>query len=119
MIEVVDRTDNAVRMKAAGKLTASDYEQVVIPTVESVLEKNEKVNVQIEFSGDYEGTEIGAMWQDDKFGWKHRKEFGKVSVVGAPKWMEWGAKVGGKLTSADLKTFPGEQADDAWDWVTH
>ena len=59
-------------------------------------------NGLIEFGEEYEKYELGAMWEDTKFGVKHAKDFGKVAVVGAPKWVEWGTKVGNKLTNAKL-----------------
>lgn len=118
MIEVVDRKGNAVRLRASGKVSDEDYEKVLVPAIEAVLKENDKVSCQIEFSGEYRGFELGAMWEDAKFGLKHRRDFTRCSVVGAPKWMEWGVKVGDKLTGAKLKTYPSEQAEDAWNWVS-
>ena len=118
MIEVVGREGNAVRFRLAGRISDEDYETVLIPAVNDILKEHEKVNALIEFSEEYEKYELGAMWEDTKFGMRHRNDFGRAAIVGAPRWIRWGANIGDKLMDAELKTFPPEQADKAWSWVS-
>lgn len=118
MIEVVGREGNAVRFKLAGRVSDEDYESVLIPAVNDILREHEKVNCMIEFSEEYEKYELGAMWEDAKFGMRHRHDFGRTAVVGAPRCVQWGTRIGDKLMDAELKTFPNTQADEAWGWVS-
>lgn len=41
-----------------------------------------------------------------------------MAVVGAPEWVNWGAKVGALFISGQLKTFPAGSEQAAWQWVT-
>ena len=57
------------------------------------------------------------MWDDASFGMKHKDQFEKIAVVGAPKWVEWGTKLGGHFMSGTVKTFPADQLQAARDWI--
>ena len=117
MMELVGREGNAVRFRLAGTVTDDDYEQVLIPTISAILDWHERVNCVMEFSDEYEGYELGALWEDAKFGLKHKNDFERVGVVGASRWMDWGVRIGDRLMDGELRTFPSEQADAAWTWV--
>ena len=117
MIELVARDGNAVRFRLSGKISDEDYEQVLIPTISGILDWHAKINVMMEFSEEYERYELGGMWEDTKFGLKHKDDFTRVGVVGAPRWMEWGVKIGDKLMDGDLRTFPSDEAEAGWSWV--
>ena len=117
MIELVERDGSAVRFRLSGKITDEDYETVLIPTITGILDWHAKVNCAMEFTDEYEGYELGAMWEDTKFGLKHKNDFGRVAVVGASRWIEWGVKIGSKLMDGELRTFPSEEADKGWEWV--
>ena len=58
-----------------------------------------------------------AMWDDAKFGMAHRTDFEKFAVVGGPPWVEWGAKVGAVFMKTELRTFAGDQLEEAWKWI--
>ena len=117
MIELVERDGSAVRFRLSGKITDEDYETVLIPTITGILDWHAKVNCAMEFTDEYEGYELGAMWEDTKFGLKHKNDFARVGVVGASRWIEWGVKIGNKMMDGELRTFPSEEADKAWAWV--
>ena len=57
------------------------------------------------------------MWDDAKFGIKHKSDFEKVAVVGGPKWAEWCTKIASHLVAGEIKTYSADQLDDAWSWV--
>ena len=117
MIELVARDGNAVHFRLSGKISDEDYEQVLIPTISGILDWHSKVNSVIEFSDEYEGYELGAMWEDTKFGLKHKDDFARVAVVGASKWIQWGVKIGEKMMDGELHTFPAGESEAGWAWV--
>jgi len=65
----------------------------------------------------FKGWKLNALWDDTKFGLKHRNDIEKLVVVGGPKWSEWGTKLAGHFIKADVKTFPENQLQEAWDWI--
>jgi 6-phosphogluconate dehydrogenase len=65
----------------------------------------------------YNGIELGAIWDDVKFGIKHRNDFIKVAAVGAPRWMDWVVKASSAIMSGEVRTFSTEHLREALDWV--
>ena len=86
MIEVLERDGNIICFQAKGKLTHNDYQQVFIPAMEQMIKEHGKIRVLLAMSEEFHGWEPAAMWDDAKFGMKHRTDFEKCAVVGGPKW---------------------------------
>jgi hypothetical protein len=118
MIEVLPESQGKVMgIKASGKVTAKDYEEVLIPRLEAVLKEHGSVCFLYLLDEDFQGFELGAMWDDAKAGLKHRQAFEKVALVGAARWMEVGMKLFAPLMKGELKNFPREQLAAAWEWL--
>jgi hypothetical protein len=118
MIEVLPESQGKViGVKIGGKLTAREYEEVIIPRVEAILREHDKARFLWLVADNFEGAEAGAVWDDTKFGLKHRHDFEKLALVGGPKWMDWLTRLVTKIMSGETKTFPREQLQEAWDWI--
>ncbi len=118
MIEVLAKTQGkTLVVRLTGKATDQDYKKVFIPALENLLKEHGKVRCVYFMDEGFQGWEVGAMWDDAKFGIKHRNDFEKIAVVGGPKWAEWSTKIAAHLVSAEIKTYPADQLDDAWSWV--
>ena len=108
---------NVLIVTAKGKITDDDYEDVLIPAMESTLENYDKVRILIHFGDDYEGIEGDAMWEDTKVGLKHFTSFEKCAVVSDVKWLRRSIKTFGFLIPGEVKLFHNEELDDAKTWV--
>ncbi len=109
--------DNVIGIKASGKITDSDYKEVLIPKVDEILSKYDKSNFLYYLSDEFEGFELGAMWDDMKYGMGHHEKFDKIAFVGGPKWMEWSSKLFGHFVGCELKTYKSDELNNAWDWL--
>lgn len=110
MIEILSETaGNVLVVKATEMLTAEDYETVFIPAIDELIQRYGKVRVALLLGETFEGWEIGAMWDDARFGIQHRNDFEKIAVIGGPNWVEWTAKLGAYFMEGHLQTF-GEAA---------
>ncbi len=117
-IEVLPASEGKVLgVRARDKLTADDYEQIWIPLLEKLIEEHGGVRLLLFMGPDFEGWEIGAAWDDAKFGIRHGNKCEKIAVVGGPKWVEWGSRLAGHVLKGDVKTFPTEELPDAWAWI--
>jgi hypothetical protein len=106
MIEIMPETEtNTLIVKATGKLTVQDYEEILIPKLEQLLQKYSQVKAVIYITKGFQGWELGAVWDDAKFGIKHRKDFDKIAVVGGAKWLEWITKIGACLITGEIKVY--------------
>ncbi len=118
MIEIMSESEGDVlAIRMTGKLTDDDYNNILAPAMEGLIEKHGKVKVLCHFDEDFEGWEAGAMWSDTKFGIRHRKDFLKLAVVGGPKWITWGTKVFAPIVKGEVRTFGHEELDAAMEWL--
>ena len=104
-------------VRATVKLTEKDYQEVLIPRLESLLEEYGKARLLFHMDEQFQGWELGALWDDAKFGLRHRNDFSKVAVVGGARWVEWGVKLFAPLMEGEVKTFPADQLPQAVDWI--
>jgi len=117
MLEILDQTHgDVVGVKVAGKLTDDDYQKVLIPKIEDILEREGSVRILMLFDG-FSGWEARAAWDDAVFGLKHRKDFTRLALVGAPDYVEWGMRLFAPLMPGQTKSFASDQAAEAWAWI--
>ena len=118
MIEILPQSEGkTLGVRLTGKVTDEDYEKVFLPALDELIQKYGKASCVYFMDEDFEGWKLGAMWDDASFGMKHRNDFEKIAVVGGPKWAEWATKVAAHLMSCEVKTYTGDQLDDAWSWT--
>jgi hypothetical protein len=118
MIELLQETQgNTLVVKATAKLTAKDYEEVFIPKLKELIQNHGKVRAVIYLDDNFEGWELGAMWDDAKFGIHHMNDFDKIAIVSSKKWIEWASKIGSHLMKGQLKPFDGSQLQEALVWI--
>ena len=108
---------NVLLLTAKGKITDDDYEDVLIPALDSTLEKYDKVRILVHFGEDYEGIEGDAVWDDTKVGLKHFTHFEKCAIVSDVKWLRRSIKAFGFLIPGEVKLFHNEELTAATDWV--
>ncbi len=118
MIEILPETEgNTLVIKATEMLTAEDYETVFIPAMDELIQSHGKVHVALLLGETFEGWEIGAMWDDARFGIQHRNDFEKIAVIGGPNWVEWTAKLGAYFMEGHLQTFDEAEFSEAISWL--
>jgi SpoIIAA-like len=118
MFQVMPESEGKIiGLKASGKLTDHDYQEVLIPNLEAVIRQHGKFRLLCFIDEKFEGLEAGALWEDAKFFLAHKDNFEKMAVAGGPKWIELIMKLFAPLMQGDVKTFPGEQLSKAWEWI--
>jgi hypothetical protein len=118
MIQIMpESSGNVLGVKASGKLTDTDYKQVLIPKLATLFEQHGKLNVLFYMDEAFEGWDLEAAWDDASYGLKHRADFGKLALVGGPSWVDWCIKLSGFLMKGEIKIFPADQLDRAWAWI--
>ena len=89
MIEVIKNMPlHILGFIASGQVTASDYETVLIPAVESRLADNEKVRLFYHIGPAFTEFTSGAIWDDAKLGFGHLKAWEKIAVVTDVDWVK-------------------------------
>ena len=119
MLELIpDLPENVVGFSAIGKVTADDYESVLIPLVEEKLKDYDKIRMLYYIGPDFKGYSVGAMWDDVMVGLKHITAWEKVALVSDVEWIRGATKFFGFAIPGQVKVFSNAQLPDAKEWIT-
>jgi hypothetical protein len=110
-----DLPTGVIGFQASGKLSASDYRDVVLPALEGAFKTGE-VRFIIEMT-DFDGISGGALWQDLKVGIEHLRGWKRIAVVTDIEWMAHAIHLFGWMTPGESKTFSLDQREEAIAWV--
>jgi hypothetical protein len=102
--------------QADGELHADDYRKVLLPAVEAVLQRGEKVCIVLVFER-FDGLSGGALWQDLRMGVEHLTGWKRIALVTDIDWMRDLAALFGWMTPGELKHFPLAERDAAVAWA--
>ena len=118
MIEIMSETEgNLLIVKATEKLTTKDYEEVFIPKINQLIQEYRKVRVVVFLAENFSGWEIGAAWDDAKFGIQHRNDFEKMAVVGGSKWVKWATKISSYFMEGQVAIYDTSDFQSAVAWA--
>ncbi len=115
MIEIISESDsNVIALKARGTLSHQDYQEVLIPKLENLIQKFGKARVLLDLSEDFHGWDEDAMWDDTKFGIDHRNDFEKLAIIGDIDWYKWDVRLVDVIESCPVVVFRAGEFRKAW-----
>jgi hypothetical protein len=103
--------------EASGKLTRSDYADVLAPALAAGSEGGGKVRVLLRFSGEFDGMEAGAVWQDVRMGVSEWRAWERIALVTDHDWMRTGMHLFAWAVPGEVKAFEDDDLDDAVAWL--
>lgn len=115
---MTDLPDNVLGMYAEGKITAADYETVLIPAVEEKLRTNKKMRVLYQIADSFEGFELKAMLDDAKIGIGDLSAWEKLAVVSDHHLINSTARFFGHFMICEIRIFSTADLDAAKKWVS-
>lgn len=119
MIEfIANMPENVVAVKGSGKVTAKDYDDVLVPSIEDKLGKHKKIRMLYELGRDFSGFTPGAMWDDAKVGIRHITAFEKIAVVSDIEWIHAAVNVFAFLIPCPARVFGTAELNEAKHWVS-
>lgn len=119
MIELVkDLPPNVIGAVCTGRVTRKDYEQVLIPAVESTVHNNKRVRLYYKIAADFQGIDPMAVLEDFMEGMRHLPQWERIAVVTDVDWIKHTIKAFAFLIHGQLKTFPLAEAETALKWIT-
>jgi hypothetical protein len=66
---------------------------------------------------DFRGWDAGALWEDIKFDVKHFSDIERIAFVGDKKWQKGMSAFCRPFTTAKIKYFDKDDAEQAWTWI--
>jgi hypothetical protein len=122
MVERVEGLPTGVLgFRLSGKLTRDEYQDELMQPIYGALERGEELNLFFEFPDDFDGLDLGAIWEDMKaagsVGLKHRAAWGRMALVTDKDWLRHGVSAFGWLSPGELRVFEPAERDSAVSWV--
>ena len=111
----ITSADNVLEVRATGKLTKENYEELV-PAIEAQIKENGKLKLLFEMH-DFHGWTAGAMWEDIKFDTRHCRDIERLAIVGESKWEQGMAAFCKPFTTAKIQYFDSSRIDEARTWI--
>jgi hypothetical protein len=119
MIEMIDGLGaGVIGARAVGKVTADDYESVLIPAVESALSTNDKLRMLYVLGTEFEGYDAEAALDDARMGLHHWADFERIAVVTDHGAYRSAIKGFGFLMPGEVKVFAVDDMETAKDWLS-
>lgn len=119
MIEKIpDLPDNVLGFTAKGTVTAKDYESIIIPAVEELFSRQEKVRFLYHLGEDVAGFEAAAMWDDTKLGLKHLRGWERMAIVSDIEWVRAAIKIFGLVIPGHVRVFRNDELAEAKRWIS-
>lgn len=114
---IPDLPDNILGIAARGKVTAKDYEAVLIPAVEAAIAARHKIRFLYHLGPEFSGFEAGALWDDAKIGLKHVTAWERVAIVTDTEWIRVAVKVFGFTIPGEVRVYKGAEMAAAREWL--
>ncbi len=118
MLETIpDLPQHVLGVDARGRVSAEDYERVLIPAVEERLKSNPKLRLLYRLGPEFEGYTPGAMWDDARLGFAHWNAWEKIAVVTDVEWIRAAVRSFAFALPGEVRVFANEEFDAARAWV--
>ena len=117
---IKDLPEGVVGVEADGKVTAEDYERVLVPAVEAARAKAGDGRIRLLYVLGHEVPDYtaGAAWEDAKLGLGHLRSWERIAIVGDADWLRRAVGGLGWLMPGEIKVFGVDELDSAHEWVT-
>lgn len=99
----------------SGKLVKDDYTEFV-PAFERLVRQHRNLRILFDMT-DFHGWEVGAAWEDFKFGVDHFSDIERMAMVGEKKWQEAMTVFVKPFTKAQVRYFDHAKATEARKWL--
>ena len=119
MIELVQGLPkNVLGAVAKGQVTATDYEDVLIPAIRDATKTQSRIRFYYEFGPSFTGMDPETMWEDFEVGSPHWSQWDRIAVVTDIPWLNHAVNAFSVLMPCPARVFAMDERDEARSWIT-
>jgi hypothetical protein len=109
-----------VGVEAREKVTADDYEKVLIPAVDAAeaASTDGKVRILYVLGPQFPNLTAGAAWEDTELGIGRFRHWERIAVVGDAEWLGRAIHALSWAMPGEVRVFASDDLDEARGWVT-
>lgn len=104
-------------VKAIGKISKEDYEQVFVPLFDQIRREGRRIRFLYQLGPEFEGFTPGAAWEDAKIGLQSMRLFDGCAVVTDLPWLRESTRLAGFLMPCPVRVFGNKEFAQAADWL--
>ena len=104
-------------VRAVGKISKEDYEQVFVPLFEEMRREGRHTRFLYQLGPEFEGLTAGAAWEDAKIGLHFLRLFDGCAVVTDLGWIREMMRLAGFLMPCPVRVFGNHELDKAIAWL--
>lgn len=116
--QLLDLPDNVLGFSATGRVTAEDYETKLIPAVDALFKRRDKIRFLYYLGEEFTGFSAGAMLDDAKVGLKHCTGWERIAVVTDIEWVRAGVRIFGFTIPGQIRLFHNSELVEAKRWLS-
>jgi len=109
--------EGVLGMESAGKITHEDYRDRLIPRAEAMMAKG-PIKALAVIRNEPTDFSPEAIWDDQKFGFKHWNDVSHIAIVTDHAWIRFVAAMFAPIYPGHMKTFTLSELDAAKAWIT-
>jgi hypothetical protein len=119
--EIADMPAGTVGLRVWDEVTAEDYKDVLMPTVERAVEQHGDIRLLFQAGPDFKRFTAGMIGTDVTkglgFGMSHWSAWKRMAVVTDVEWLRHAMQMLGWMTPGEARLFGLDEVDAAKDWV--
>ncbi len=113
-----DAPSNVVAFRATGEVTKDDYDKVVIPAIDALVQKQDSINFLLIVDTAMKNFTIGALLKDMGVGLKHFTKWHKMAIVSEESGVIKFTDYFSYIAPGEAKGFSHEEIEAAKLWVS-
>ncbi|MGC4041271.1 MAG: STAS/SEC14 domain-containing protein [Flavobacterium sp.] len=117
MIQLINSPENVAAFRALGEVTKKDYEDIVIPKVESLIKSNDQLNFLLELDTDLGNYTAGAWFEDAMIGLKNFTKWHRAAIVTDSDNIISFTNAFSYIAPGEYKGFKKSELNEALNWV--
>lgn len=110
--------ENVLGFEAKGEVTGADYESVLIPAVDEMLARRNRIRLLYHLGNEFAGFDAKAIWDDAKVGLQHLAAWERVAVVTDVGWIRTAIKTFGIVMAGHVRVFSNSELTAARQWLS-
>ena len=114
---LTDPDNGYLYIRADGELTKDDYASFVPAFNQLIKSSGKAYPIMVELGTDFSGWSMKGLWEELKFDERHRKQFGRIAVVGDNRWEKWGTELADVFFDAEMRFFDHAKRANAEQWL--
>ena len=119
MLSIIRNTpDNVVAFRATGEVTKSDYDTILIPAVDALVKKQNKINFMLVLDTALKNFTMSAFLKDLGVGLKHFTKWHKMAIISESGAINKFTDFFSFIAPGEAKGFTHAELEQATSWVS-